>query len=141
MSYRDIVYQAIVTDPQLQAMGLTASHVKQARGLDVRPSDTVFAMIRWYDEGQPPFGRVKPPRRMSVYVHVPEEKTNDFTKIDDALDRIEEVLVGLEQVEGAGGHWVTCVRYTGRSEDTKDEGLQTYYRYANFEVLYRREAA
>ena len=135
---RAAVVDTLMTAPGLNTLGLDSDSIFQAE-LEKRPLDAIFAKIRWGVEGGYVFGTVKPPRRLMVYVHIPWEKTNDYTVIDDALEVVEDVLTGMEQVEGTDGYTVTCVRYTGRSEDLKDEGLQTFYRWAAFEVLSRKE--
>lgn len=140
---RSAIYNALAADVQLNAMGLTPETIKQGRGIDTRPSDTgLFALIRWEAEPAPVFGTVRPPRRLAVWVHLPAAVSNDFTRIDDALDRIETVLVAMEHVAGVDdSNIVTCVAAKGRSDDLKDEGLQTFCRWQAFEALSRKAVA
>ena len=130
----------LVSDVTLNGLGVTDDSLFQSRGLNERPKNQApFVLVDWQEESRPPFGRVKPPRRVMVWVHWPSELTNDFSKIDTVLDRIETVLLNMEHVAGADGLTVTCVRATGRSGDLKDEGLQTFCRWGAFEVLSRKD--
>lgn len=138
---RAAVIDTLIADTDLNALGIDADTILQASGIEDRPSNTgPFALIRWEDESGYVFGRVRPARRLVVWVHYPAEVTNDYAKIDAILDKVEDVLIGMEHVAGTDGQIVTCVRYTGRSSDLKDEGLQTYTRWSAFEVLSRQES-
>lgn len=136
---RSAIIEALYEDSGLTSLGVEQDSILQGQGLLERPTDrSPFILLNWQEQAQNPFGNVKAPRTLVVWVHYPSEVTNDYSKIDSILDRVENVLVGLEDVSGDDGHSVTCVRSTGRSSDLKDEGLQTFCRYAAFQVLSRK---
>jgi hypothetical protein len=137
---RRAVIDTLLADVTLNSLGVHSDSLFQSRGLDERPKNQApFVLVDWQDQGGNIFDRVKPPRRVMIWVHWPSELSNDYSKIDTVLDRIENVLLDMEHVTGDDGYTITCVRATGRSADLKDEGLHTFCRWAAFEVLSRRD--
>lgn len=135
---RNAIYQALINDPTLNSMGIDDTTVFVNYGLDRKPSVLgPFVILRWENEEQNPFGDVRSPRILTVWVHYPLELGPNFLMIDSRLDAIDKVLLNLEHVAGVDGQTVTCVRATGRSGDLKDEGFQTIVRNAGYQVLSR----
>ena len=65
------------------------------------------------------------------------EESDDFSHVDQILERAKDVLCNLEDIAGADGYTVTSVNYAGESGDLKDEGFQTIARNMTFRVLTR----
>ena len=136
---REAIMTILTTDSGLNALNVNSNSVFQGQGMDERPASiTPFVLVRWMDEDRPVFGTVKPPRRVMIWVHWPVELSNDYSKIDKVLDKIEDVLLDMQDVAGGDGYTVSNVSSAGRSPDLKDEGLQTFCRWAMFEVLSRK---
>ena len=148
---RAVVYDAIVNDSELNALGITSDTVFPNYANDKRPTDTgPFIIIRW--ESQPYLGASRlggfgsgsgmgrGARDMTVWVHIPKEQSTDFTRIDAILDRLDDILTPLEHEAGADGYTLTCVRPTGRGGDNRDDGFDTIVRNAAYKILSRRTA-
>ncbi len=136
---RNAVYQALVNDPVLNSMGIDETTVFVNYSLDKKPDCTgPFIVLRWENEDQSPFERVRSPRVLTIWVHYPLELGPNFRMIDARLDAIDDVLLAMEHVAGADGETVTCIRQTGRSGDLKDEGFQTIVRNVGYQILSRK---
>lgn len=136
---RAAVFDAICGNEDLNSIGIDEHSVFQNYTLEERPIDAgPFIILRWGEVDRPPFSGVKSPVRLTLWMHWPLEETNDFSKIDKALDICDSVLSDLSSTSGVDGYTVTDVRPTGRSGDLKDDGFQTITKNAGYEVLSRR---
>jgi len=136
---RAAVFDAIVSDEDLNIIGINENSVFHNFSLEERPiASGPFAILRWGEIDRPPFIGVNPPMRLTIWFHWPSEETNDFSKLDNAIDICDNLLSGLGGESGIDGYTVTCVRPTGRSGDLKDDGFQTITKNASYEVLFRK---
>lgn len=76
------------------------------------------------------------PQIMQVWVHKPIENGADYGAITRILNRIDQLIVPLEQATGNDGVRLTLVKQHGRSENTEDPGWQTATRNGLYGVLY-----
>lgn len=137
---RAAVFEALTNDLTLNSLGIDSTTVFINYSLDEKPSVVgPFVILRWGNEDSPPFGDVRAPRDLTIWVHYPLELGPNFMMIDTRLDAIDDVLKNMEHVVGSDGQTVTCVRRTGRSGDLKDEGFQTICRNSAYQVLSRKD--
>lgn len=148
---RDAIYQAIVTNSDLNALGVNQDRVFPNYAADHRPTDSgVFLILRW--EAQPFLGASRlggfgsgtgmgrGARDLTIWAHLPREESSDYTRLDDVLDIIDGAIIDLVHVPGEDGYTLTLVRPTGRSADLTDAGFDTITRNAGYKVLTRRTA-
>lgn len=138
------MYDAIVNDEGLNALGIDGDTVFANYSLDEPPTDSSpFLILRWENEDapvivDPALPVVKNTRLLTIWAHYPVAVSTDFNRIDAILDGVEDVLRPMEHVEGEDGETLTCVRVFGRSPDFKDDGFQTISRNAIYQVLSRK---
>lgn len=137
---RNAIYKALTTDPELISMGIGPDQVFANHSLDTPPRSGKFVNIRWAEHNPRGLGgrHKRGPRNMVVWVHIPREQTLDHAEIDPMLNRIKDVLSGMEHIRGDDGSAITMVTWTGDSADLTDIGYDTIVRNAGFEVLSRR---
>lgn len=73
---------------------------------------------------------------MTVWVHHPMEKDRDYSAIDAILNRVESLLLNMEQVTGEDKARITCIIKQGRSRNLVDPAWKTITRNATYGVLY-----
>jgi hypothetical protein len=126
---RSLIFSTIVTDSELIAAGIDAA---TSFAVDVdTPQTRPFLQIRWgkTDVGlsRTAVGR----RTVVIWVH---DEPGDYTKIDNILARIKELLPTLEgQSNGSG--YVIAVEWTGDSEDLADDGHGTITRNTSYSLV------
>ncbi|HPE52951.1 MAG TPA: hypothetical protein PK852_02430 [Mesotoga prima] len=97
--------------------------------------DGYFVVIN-FEESTVLGPRKKGPRIMTIWVHHPMEKDRDYAPVDAILNRIEGILLGLEQTTGSDNVRVTCIMKQGRSRNLIDPAWKTIARNATYGVLY-----
>jgi hypothetical protein len=136
---RAAIFDLLVANEDLNSIGIDEDSVFHNYSLEERPIQSgPFLILRWGEVDRPPFFGVKSPVRLTLWIHWPLEETNDFSKIDKAIDICDEILSDMSNSSGIDGYTVTCVRPTGRSGDMKDDGFQTITKNAGYEVLSRK---
>jgi hypothetical protein len=122
---------AIENSAALQLLGLPADGTFQANAADtisIRP----FVVIRW-EENRRAFAD-KGTQGLTVWVH---DDLGDYTRIDNILEKIKEILTAMVHVQGSDQRIVTQVDWSGDSGDLYDDGYRTITRNAGFRVLSR----
>ncbi len=120
-------------DPVLQSVyGINLNKIWPAQSVDTVPRKNPFILLRWEEETMQKggFGRREV---LTVWVHEARESSTDFGRINEILDRVEEILMGAISVSGVDGV-LTQVTYNGRSGELNDEGYKTITRNAAFTV-------
>lgn len=141
---RTAVFDTLVNDSDLNALGIDENSVFQNWNLEKRPiAQGPFVILRWETTDPPVFrdadaGDVKSAVRLTLWANYPLEMTNDFSKLDNLLDLCDGALGRLRDTAGTDGYTVTCVRAMGRSSDLEDDGFQTITKNSGYEVLARR---
>lgn len=131
------MYEALCTDPGLEALGITEDEVFANYAMDHSPSrDKRFLILRWEESRFTPVMR-KGPQRLTVWAHSPVQLSTDFIKLDKILDQVKTVLTAMEHVEGADGYVVTNIVFSGSGGDLRDPGYETITKNSGFEVLFR----
>ena len=140
-----IVYEKITQDSVLQNdFGINGSRVLELQSVDQRPFDNgYFVIINWqestiYSQTYTGMqnGIVRAPRVMTLWVHQPLDRGRDFRPIDQILNRIDQLLLPVEQESGSDGMRVTCIAKQGRSGNLVDDAWKTITRNATYGVLY-----
>lgn len=136
---RTAVYQAIITDEDLNDLDIDEDTVFPNYTKDESPvRGKPFLILRW--EERPMRGNLQGPQILTVWAHWPKEDSTDYSKLDEILKRITDVLVAMEHVNGGDGNIVTSVRFTGYGRDLLDPGYQTITKNSAFEVQFRAVA-
>lgn len=137
------IYEALSADTTLQNNGITSGRILELQSVDERPfDDGYFVIINWQESssfsaffmGQT--AMPKSPRTMTLWVHSPLDNGRDYRQIDKILNRIDSLLLGIEQQKGTDNIRVTCVTRQGRSGNLIDDGWKTIARNATYGVLY-----
>jgi len=137
---RAVVYDTLLADSALQALGFDASSILVSYTGKQRPNDKMFMVLRW-ESHDIDLRLGRGPRNLTVWVHVYREYSTDFTRIDEVFGVIDAALLDLIHVEGADGQTLTTIEAQGRSRDLKDDTYQTICRSASYKVLSRVTAS
>ena len=120
-------------DSILQSVyGVNLNRIWPAQSVDVVPRKGPFIILRWEEETlqKGGYGRREV---LTVWAHEARESSTDYGRINEILDRVEEILMGSIHVSGVDG-FLTQVTYNGRSGELNDEGYKTITRNAQFTV-------
>lgn len=135
-----VIYEILAADSSLAGlMGTSApinGRIFELQSLDARPKvDQGFFIVIDFQEttmGTPyRFG----PQIMQIWVHTSMD-TPDYGTITRILNRIDELIMPLEQATGDDGVRLTQIQKHGRSRNTEDPGWQTATRNGLYGVLY-----
>lgn len=145
----NIIYEKIIQDNYLQQCGISSDRVLELQSVDERPfDDGYFIIVNWQEStiySQTYTGMQngirKAPRVMMLWVHCPKDRSRDFRPIDKILNRIDDLLLSIEQEAGTDGMRVTCIAKQGRSGNLIDDGWKTITRNATYGVLYDESLA
>lgn len=118
----DIVREAV---PDLE-------DISSSNSLDT-PEESFFAVIRWEQTDLPAFAD-RAVKNVQVWVH---EKSQDYSRIDKALEDIRTAMLAAYHREGADGNILTSARWTGFSGDLVDDMQGTVCRHVDFAVATR----
>lgn len=142
---RAVVYDSILNDPLLQAMGFDADSILVNYDGEQRPNDKMFLVLRWEghditlrgDDTQTARGT----RELVIWVHMYREFSTDFVRIDDVVEILDRILLDIVDKPGGDGHSITLIEVNQHSRDLRDDGYQTICRSASYRVLSRVTAS
>lgn len=134
---RAAVFQALTTDPELNALGINAQTLWPNFAIDSPPRDVkMFAVLRWRNRNPKMLDRG--PTYLSVYFYQPRQNGSSYLNIDKAIERAKKVLTSMEHVAGGDGRTVTSIRASGgEGPDQIDAGYDAITKDIAFEVLSR----
>jgi hypothetical protein len=138
---RAAILDAIVNDSDLQAEGFDSTNVLVNYDGEQRPSDKMFLVLRWEAEDPVLLGDdevVRSARNLAVWVHMYREFSTDFVRIDDLIQKLNDVLSNIIDTPGADGYTVSRVEYRGSSRDLRDDGYDTLCRSTSYWMLSRK---
>lgn len=126
---RKLVYQTLIEDTALNALGVSDESVFEQHGLDT-PKPRPFVVTRWgIDEvGVGTLSR----RSLNLWVH---DTPGTYANIDAVLLRARTVLEGLVATQDPDGGWINQIEWQGESEDLADDAQGTVVRFATFRVI------
>ena len=144
MLSRNAFFQALVSDPVLNGLGINEDTVFHNYSNEERPTTaTPFVILRWGVQPPPVFrdddeGDVNAPETLRFWVHWPAEVTNDYEKIVKILDAVDDCVKEMRDLPGSDGYTLSFVRRGGRSADHLDEGFNTITKNGTYQVYSRR---
>lgn len=139
----NIIYQELAADEQLTLLLGGPNRIFESQSVDERPTNTGYFLTINFEETilASPSKLSRGPRTITVAVHRPWEIDRDFTTLTSILNRVDEVLLPIEDRAGSDGVRVTSIRRSGRSGNRSDEGYKTITRTATYGVLHQEFAA
>jgi hypothetical protein len=141
---RAAIYDAILADPDLQALGFDKDSVKVNYDGDQRPTDTMFMVLSWGNEAEGLRGDdvfSVPLKTLTIWVHVYKQFSTDFVRIDSVFDILDGLLGGMINVDGADGVTLSQAIPGLRSRDLRDDAYQTICRSSSYRILDRATAS
>lgn len=139
-----LIFDTLANDPELNSYGIDDTRIFELQSVDERPSDNgYFIILNWQEStsytqalglGQSSINRS--PRVLTLWVHTPMDRTRDYAPIDRILNRVDNLLLSIEQQIGADDIRITCITRQGRSANLIDDGWKTIARNATYGVLY-----
>ena len=141
------IFDTLAADTELNDLGIDETKIFESHSIDERPVHSgPFMVLKWEEPtnytssySASANGIQRAARTLTVWIHIPWDETREFDLIDTILNRVDEILTGMEHVPGVDGYTVTVANPAGRSGNLADEGFKTITRNAVFGVLYRRE--
>lgn len=127
---RTIVRSAIISDPQLIALGVTpdATLSGDVDTPDARP----FLNLKWGTR-LPSVMRASPRVvSLAIWVH---HKPSDYEPIDKILTRLQVLLPSIEGVTLPDGSEVQVIDWLSDGPDLQDDGHRTIVKVGNYRVV------
>lgn len=137
------IYQELANDTQLETLLGGEQRIIESQSVDQRPfSEGYFLTISFEEMLMSGVSSLaKGPRTCTVAVHHPFDIDRDFATLTSILNRVDEVLLPLEDTAGSDGLRITSIRRQGRGGNQVDEGWKTITRTTTYGVLYDEYAA
>lgn len=142
----NLIPQLLNADSQLATLLGTGTRIAESHSWGTkplpRPKDGYWLSITFEEMSMSAVSSIaKGPRNVTIAVHHPWEIDRDFDTLVSILNRVDEILLPVEQGKGTDGIRVTQIKRRGRSGNAEDEGWQTITRTATYGVLYDEFAA
>lgn len=137
---RAAVYDTLLLDPDLIALGFDKNSILVNYNGDQRPSDTMFIVLHWENEEVPLRGDdvcYFPVKNLTVWVHVYKQFSTDFVRIDNVFDILDGIFGSMIDVDGDDGYTLSQAIPNIRSRDLRDDAYQTICRSASYRILDR----
>jgi hypothetical protein len=141
---RAAIYDAILADTSLIALGFDKNSVLVNYNGDQRPTDTMFMVLSWGNEAEGLRGDDVfnvPIKSLTIWVHMYRQFSTDFVRIDDVFDILDGILGQMIEVDGADGHTLSQAIPGLRSRDLRDDAYQTLCRSSSYRILDRVTAS
>jgi hypothetical protein len=144
---RAAFFDALAQDEWLNSIGVKDDPdmptLCQNYSSEERPSNgKPFVILRWNGQARPPWqdpdAPTKSPDTVTVWAHWPKELSNDYNDVIKILDRVDDIVRLLRDVNGSDGYTLNFVTIGSRSGDFLDNGFNTISKNANYEVHTRR---
>lgn len=136
---RDAVWTILNGDSDLAALGGAGFKVVEQYAVDQRPEGAAFIVICWRQTDFNEDIQANAERHFDLYVHIPVKVSTRFGRIDDMIDRCDELFKAVEDatepVAGEDGWQLDFVGFEGRGLDFEDEGYQTICKSASYMAL------
>lgn len=139
----NLIYQKLDDDAQLRTLLGGTGRIIESQSVDERPfSDGYFLSINFEEILFSGITAIaKGPRSTTIAVHHPEEIDRDYNTLTSILNRVDELLLPIEDESGTDGLRVTEIKRRSRSGNMTDEGWKTITRWSTYGVLYDEYAA
>jgi hypothetical protein len=138
-----IIYELLAEDEVLADLGIDGDRIIESQSVDSLPySDGYFVTISFEELTMSTVSVLaRGPRVVIMAVHHNWDIDRDYQPIDKILNRVDQILLPLENAIGTDGVRVSKVMRQGRSANMADEGWKTITRTATYGVLYDEYAA
>lgn len=138
MSVRELLYQLVANDPELNTLGFTPDTV-YANGAPDSPMERRWAVIVWGIENpgiatQIGRGRMSD-REVELWVY---DRDRDYTTINSVLARWRELMDDLASVRTGAAPtdgWVTSAFWSGDGRDGYDGVYEAVYRTSAYRLI------
>lgn len=143
---RDAVLTLLRQDSQLAALGGPGFVIVPNNEAEQRPNDRGgFIAIVWGETDFAEEVQHNGPDHFDLYVHWPVALSTDYVRINNLIDRCDEILRAVEEtnggVVGADDRCLTYVGFEGRGPDVTDAAYKTICRRASYMALSHRVIA
>jgi|SRR6516162_267972 hypothetical protein len=135
---RAAIYDAILAESLLTDLGFSKDTVLVNYDGDQRPSDTMFMVLSWGNEGEGLRGDdicFIPVKTLTIWVHVYKQFSTDFVRIDNVFNILDAVLGNMIEVDGTDGVTLSQAIPGLRSRDLRDDAYQTICRSSSYRIL------
>jgi len=133
MALQQFLYDLLKSDPALNSIGYTEEGLFAAESPDSpRANLSKWIVIRW-GVVAPAIARDVRSRGRDVTIWA-YNREPDFGPINNALNRINDLLLSLGTVDTGSG-WITEAVDTGSSEDLYDDGYQAVTRNWSYRII------
>jgi hypothetical protein len=140
-----LLYELLAQDEELTDMiGIAPGGgpaIFELQSVDERPCHDDHFIIFDFQETTGVWGVRLGEQTFQIWVHVPLDIEREYNTINAIFNRIDELLLPIEQVTGADDIRVTTVRFYARSKNTIDPGWDTATRNGLYGVLFDQSAA
>jgi hypothetical protein len=136
-----IIYETLANDATLAGLMGPGQRVFELQSIDERPINDKYFVVIDFQETQTTLQQHLGPRTMQIWVHGIFDGGRDYGPITTILNRIDELLLPLENATGIDGIRLTLIQRHARSRNTIDPGWKTTTRNAIYSVLYDEFAA
>lgn len=140
-----VIFETLANDATLNSLGVDGTRIFELQTIahDETPDVSTYLVVINMQEATfiSQDGSIRRPRVMEISVHISWDQTRSYQVIDQILNRIDELLLPMEQEVGGDGIRVTSVGRQGRTGNLQDEGWRTTTRHATYGVLYDESAA
>jgi hypothetical protein len=127
MGTRDVVWNVLIADPQLNALGVTQDNLFGVMGGDSPRSKGLWVVLHWgLIEVGPGRDSLSNVLNLSVWAYNAQP---DWSPVLAVLRRIRTLLVGME-----GLNVVSSVQWTGDSEDLWDDVYRAITRNSSYRI-------
>lgn len=134
-----LIFDILDGDSVLSDLGVAT--IRESQSVDFRLNGDYFLTIKMEEEIAPPGVIPFGPRMMTIAVHHSWDKDRDYGPLSVILNRIDELLLPIEQQTGGDGVRVAQVKRGSRSGNMVDEGYKTITRWSTYRVSYDEFAA
>lgn len=137
-----IIAELLENDSDLSALLGNGASVFELQSVDERPKqDGYFIIIDMQEGDYVPFPGHIGPRTMQIWVHNPLDNDRDYRPINRILNRIDDLILPIENQIGTDGVRCTSITQHSRSRNTYDPAWKTTTRAALYTVAYDESAA
>jgi hypothetical protein len=142
----NLIPQLLSADSQLATLLGTGTRIAESQSWGTtplpRPKDGYWLSVTFEEMSMSAVTSIaKGPRNLTIAVHHPWEIDRDYGTLVSILNRVDEILLPVEQGKGTDGIRVTKIKRRGRGRPTEDEGWQTITMTTTYGVLYDEFAA
>jgi hypothetical protein len=135
------IYELLAADATLQGLLGGSNRIFELQSVDERPISNGYFVIIDMQETAMPLNPHMGPRTMQIWVHIPADISRDYGPISTILNRIDDILLAMENVVGLDGVRCGQIYRHSRSRNTIDPGWKTATRNALYSVSYDEDAA